>query len=78
MLRLISSFRTFKAAFISLIVGFVIELSQAVNLLTILNLQDVKLLNIMLGNTADPWDLVAYSIGFISILLAESVIKRKP
>lgn len=48
-----------------------IELSQALQLLTRLGLADHALLRIVLGATFDPHDLLAYLAGCLLILLGE-------
>lgn len=71
LLRAISNLAKQKAALIALITGLLIELVQALQLLNELELDHIKWLTIVFGSTADPWDVLAYALGFIFILIAE-------
>ena len=75
-LRLISRLSIQKAALVALSVGFVIELIQFTNIVSKLGLDDIGWLAIILGSTADLWDLFAYSIGFFAIILFEFAINK--
>ncbi|WP_346882839.1 DUF2809 domain-containing protein [uncultured Algibacter sp.] len=67
----------YKIAIYTLIVAYVIEFLQLINILEILNLQDYKLINIIMGNTFHISDLVAYSLGTISVLIIENFRLKK-
>ncbi len=59
-----------KAAITVLFVAFTIEFLQYFTIAEILGIQS-KILKTMLGTSFDPWDLLAYTLGFILILLFE-------
>lgn len=54
-----------------LIFAFAVEFLQLVNLLETLNLQNNHLIKIMLGSSFQVSDLVAYTLGIITVLLIE-------
>ncbi|WP_298239171.1 DUF2809 domain-containing protein [uncultured Algibacter sp.] len=54
-----------------LIFAFIIEFLQLINLLKILNLQNDPLLKIIVGTTFEISDLVAYTLGIITVLIVE-------
>lgn len=60
----------FKIAVSVLVFAYFVELLQFFKLPEILNIKS-KVLLIILGSVFDPLDLVAYSIGFLIILLFE-------
>jgi len=57
-----------------LIFAYVIELLQFFQVLKILNLQDHKILATILGSTFQISDLIAYTLGTITILILEQKI----
>jgi hypothetical protein len=58
-------------AIIVLIIAFGIEFLQLYNLLDYLNLRDSKLAVIVLGSTFEVTDLIAYSLGILTIFLID-------
>ncbi|WP_456437860.1 ribosomal maturation YjgA family protein [Psychroserpens sp.] len=54
-----------------LIFAFIIEFSQLYNLLDYLHLRDHKLATIILGSTFHISDLIAYTLGTITILIID-------
>jgi len=54
-----------------LLFAFIIEFLQMSNLLTLLDLKQHKLANLILGNTFKVTDLLAYSLGIICVLIIE-------
>lgn len=62
---------TFKLAIGVLIFAFAIEFLQLANLLEILNLQDNHLAKLILGSTFHVSDLLAYTLGIITIIIVE-------
>ncbi|MDD7885354.1 DUF2809 domain-containing protein [Flavivirga sp. 57AJ16] len=54
-----------------LIFSFLIELLQLINILDILNLNNNHLLKLIFGSTFQITDLVAYSLGILSVLIIE-------
>lgn len=61
-----------KVAIGVLIFAFVVEFAQYFKLNSLLGLENNKMANIILGSTFDWLDLLAYSIGFLVILIVES------
>ncbi|MGJ8592733.1 MAG: DUF2809 domain-containing protein [Aquaticitalea sp.] len=60
-----------QIAVVSLIIAFTIEFLQLTNFLELFNLQDIALARIVLGSTFSVSDLIAYALGFITILIYE-------
>nr|WP_321224817.1 DUF2809 domain-containing protein [uncultured Psychroserpens sp.] len=58
-------------ALVVLIIAFGVEFLQLYNLLDYLNLRDNKLAVIVLGSTFEISDLIAYSLGIITIFLID-------
>jgi len=56
--------------------AFLVEILQRFNLSEKLNLQS-KLINIILGNTFDPMDLIAYTTGAILVYLVQLNMKKQ-
>jgi len=61
----------YKLAHFVLFVAYAIEVAQYFNLITILGLQHIEVVRIIFGSTFDWLDLVAYTIGWICVLLIE-------
>ncbi|WNH07738.1 DUF2809 domain-containing protein [Thalassobellus suaedae] len=66
----------FKIAMSVLVFTFFIEFLQLVNILELLNLQNNHLIKLILGSTFQISDLVAYTLGTISILAIEYKIYK--
>ena len=58
-----------------LIIAFGIEFLQLTNLLEIINLKENKLAKLILGNTFQIEDLVAYTLGILTILTINYKLK---
>lgn len=58
-----------------LIIAFIVEFLQLFNLLQFLNLQNNSIAKIVLGTTFQISDLIAYTLGIITILLFENITK---
>ncbi len=59
-----------------LILAFIIELLQLINILEILGLQHNHLIKLILGSTFHFSDLIAYTLGIISILIVERKLQQ--
>jgi hypothetical protein len=66
-------FPVLKTAIGVLIFSYIIEILQYLKLVEILGLQHSKAANILLGNSFAWIDLLAYTGGFATILLAEKI-----
>ena len=67
---------SFKISISVLAFAFLVELLQFFKITEILNVQS-KLLLTVLGAVFDPLDLVAYSLGFVIILIIEGYFHKK-
>lgn len=76
-LRAVTSLRMTAAVAIALAIAFVIEISQAANLLGLLGLGDNKLARTVLGGSFDAFDLLAYATGAIVIVLVERAASER-
>jgi hypothetical protein len=65
-----------KLAVSVLLFAFLIEFLQLLKILEILNLQNNKIAKIILGSTFHISDLVAYTLGIITVLIVEYKIKK--
>jgi len=63
--------KPFYIAIVVLIISYGIEFLQLTSFLEITNLDNNKLAKIILGSTFSFSDLIAYTLGFISILIFE-------
>ena len=59
-----------------LLFAFTIELLQLANILSVLNLQDNQLVKLVLGSTFQITDLIAYTLGVITVILIEYKIYK--
>ena len=76
---LLKSFINIKPVYLALIVLFIsfsIEFLQLFNLLEKLNLTENKIARIVLGNTFHLNDLIAYTLGIITVLIVEFKLSR--
>lgn len=65
-----------KIALGVLIFAFVIEFLQFINLLEMLNLNNNQLAKLILGSTFHVSDLIAYTLGIITVLIVEYTLKK--
>lgn len=61
----------FKIALSVLLLAFIIEFLQLINILSMFNLQNNHLIKLLLGTTFHFSDLVAYTLGILTVLLFE-------
>jgi hypothetical protein len=59
-----------------LVFSFVVEFLQLFNILKLLNLQNNHLTKLILGNTFHVSDLIAYTLGILTILILEHEINK--
>lgn len=64
------SFSSPKLAHLVLIFSCLIEIAQFFKLVELLGLQEFKLARVVIGTTFDWLDLLAYGIGWVSILIS--------
>lgn len=67
---------TLKISITVLIIAYLIEFLQLINVLSFFNLQNNHLLKIILGSTFNISDLVAYTLGIITVLIIEYKIYK--
>ena len=58
-----------KIAFITLLISYFIEGLQYINILDLLNLKQFTLLEIIFGTSSSWTDMLAYTLGILTILL---------
>ncbi|WP_298114973.1 DUF2809 domain-containing protein [Flavobacterium sp.] len=66
-----------KIAILSLLISYMIEFLQYINILELLHLDKIKFLNILLGNSFSWTDMIAYTLGILTILLIHNPNKIK-
>jgi hypothetical protein len=75
---MIATFATFsenKIAILTLIISYTIEVLQYIHILELLHLDKIKILNIVLGNSFSWTDMLAYSLGILTVLLIHNYKK---
>jgi hypothetical protein len=65
-------------AYAVLAIAFCIEFLQLTNYLELFNLQNNDTAKIILGSTFEKTDLVAYTLGIVSVLIIEKKLNYKP
>lgn len=76
---LIKSFLTltvWKTAIIVLLLSFVIESLQYIRFIDIIGLSGNKVLKTVLGYGFEWWDILAYTLGILAVLLFEKVVRK--
>ncbi|MBQ0787460.1 MAG: DUF2809 domain-containing protein [Oceanihabitans sp.] len=71
MLKSVIKTKPFYLATAVLVIAYGIEFLQLTNLLTLLNLQNSTMAKLILGSTFSISDLIAYTLGVITILIFE-------
>jgi len=66
-----------KTAIAVLLFAYLVELSQYLNLVKHLGLQHSRLANVVMGNSFEWLDMVAYTLGAILIVLVESAAQKR-
>ena len=67
----------FVATSIVLLFSFAIETAQYFNIIEKIGIQDVTIARVIIGNSFSWIDLVAYSLGIITVLIIEKIISSK-
>jgi len=76
LLKAITRLSTIVSIATVLLIAFVIEILQYFKVTEILNI-DSPVLRTLIGTSFDWWDLLAYCLGIIPILLIEKIIKNE-
>ena len=74
----IMSFIRLKSIYIAivvLIIAYVIEFLQFIDILNIINYKKNTLINIILGTTFNIEDIIAYTLGIATVILIENRLK---
>ena len=65
-----------KIAIMSLLTSYTIEFLQYINILELLHLDKIKILNILLGNSFSWTDMLAYTLGIMTVALIHNYKKQ--
>lgn len=65
-----------KIAILVLIIAYIIEFLQLINVLSFLGLQNNDFIRILLGSTFNLTDLLAYSLGIVCVIIIEYKIYK--
>ena len=65
-----------KIALLTLAVSYLIEFLQYTHILELLHLNKIKILNILLGNSFSWTDMLAYTLGILTVLLIHNYKKN--
>jgi hypothetical protein len=66
-----------KIAVITLLISYFIEGLQYIHILELLHLDNIKILNILLGNSFSWTDMLTYTLGTLTVLLIHNYTKIK-
>ena len=58
----------YKIALMALLISYLIEGLQYIHILELLHLDNIKILNILLGNSFSWTDMLAYTLGALTVL----------
>ena len=64
------------AAIFTLLFAYAVEVAQHLNLLGALGLQDNRLARVVLGSAFEWGDMLAYTMGVLTIVIIEKVVRR--
>ena len=64
-----------KIAILSLLISYTIEFLQLLHILELLHLDKIKILNILLGNSFSWTDMLAYTLGIMTVVLLHNYKK---
>jgi hypothetical protein len=64
-----------KIAILSLLISYTIEFLQYLRILELLHLDKIKILNILLGNSFSWTDMLAYTLGIMTVVLIHNYKK---
>jgi hypothetical protein len=65
-----------RATLVVLIFSYLIEILQYYNLVNLLGLQHSKIARIVIGTGFSWWDMVAYTLGCMTIIIIEKIQKK--
>ncbi|SNR45987.1 Protein of unknown function [Lutibacter agarilyticus] len=60
-------------ALLTLCIAYTVEFLQLINVIEILNLEQHTITKIILGTTFSMHDIIAYTLGFLTIVLIEKI-----
>ncbi len=75
MIATFAKFSKNKIAILTLIISYTIEVLQYIHILEILHLDKIKILNIVLGNSFSWTDMLAYTLGILTVFLIHNFKK---
>ncbi len=64
-----------KIAILSLLISYAIEFLQYIHILELLDLHKIKILNVLLGNSFSWTDMLAYTLGIMTVVLIHNYKK---
>jgi hypothetical protein len=64
------------SSLVVLVIAYTIEFLQLTTYLSLFNLQNSSTANLILGSTFSVSDLIAYTLGILSVLIVETLIKK--
>jgi len=70
------NFSKINLAIATLLIAYILEGLQYIQFLKLLGLEKCKILNIVVGNSFSWTDLLAYTLGFVTVLLIHSSNKK--
>lgn len=71
-IRSFINYKPIYIAFLTLFIAYLVEFSQFINITDILNIEKNTITNLILGTTFSIHDLIAYTLGFLTLLLIEN------
>ena len=64
------------SSLVVLVIAYTIEFLQLTTYLSLFNLQDSSTANLILGSTFSVSDLIAYTLGILTVIIIETAIKK--
>jgi len=71
------SVKTIYVAILVLLISYITEIFQYVDILKLLNISRNRSTDILVGSSFDWKDMAAYTAAFITILLVEKILQKK-
>ncbi|SHI63212.1 Protein of unknown function [Mesonia phycicola] len=71
------SFKTLYVAILVLLISYLVEICQYVDVLKLLNISRNRSTDILVGSSFDWKDMAAYTAAFITILVVEKILQKK-
>ena len=76
-IKIFNDFNPLKLSIFTLLVAFITESLQYIELIPLLGLEHNTITRLILGSVFDPYDLIAYTVGAVLIYIIDSRVVMK-